>query len=97
MSSTPYTQPQPSDSQTQDQTLYEANTGVEHQNLELEQNEAYSVACFDDQQELQMGENIAYIPIQLHDEDQTLELRTNPAYGTVHTSSNEHTSIGYEH
>lgn len=82
-SSTIYKQPQPTDGQTQDQPLYEAIPGLEHQALELEEN----AACSNNQQELKMGENLAYIPIQLGDEDQKLELKANIAYESVHTSN----------
>ena len=66
--------------QTQDHPLYEAIPGVEPRSLKLEDNAAY-------QEDLQMGENLAYIPVQSQsDEHQKLELRANIAYESVHTN-----------
>ena len=64
-SSTIATNDQPDD-QTQDQPLYEAIPGVEDQNIKLEENAGYSTSAVhsNDHQELEMGENVAYISIQ---------------------------------
>ena len=71
-----YEQPdgQPNQGHTQDQPLYEAIPGVENQNIELEENAAYSASAVhsNDHQELEMGENIAYVSV--HDEDWILVL-----------------------
>ena len=63
-----YEQPdgQPDQGHTQDQPLYEAIPGVENQ---LEKNAAYSASAsavhlINDHQELEMGENVAYISVQ---------------------------------
>ena len=71
---------QQSDGQARDQPLYEAIPGVECQNLELEENTAYSAANSNDQQGLQMAINLAYTQVQLGDEDQNLKLTSNIAY-----------------
>ena len=51
---------------TQDQPVYETIPGVEDQNIELEENAAYSASPVHSNynQELEMGENIAYVSIQ---------------------------------
>ena len=77
--------PQQND-QTQDQPVYEGIPGVEHQNVELKENAAYSAAHLSNQQELEMGENLAYIPVQQGDGDQEVELRANVAYEPVHAN-----------
>ena len=68
-----YEQPngQPDQGHTQDQPLYEAIPGVEDQNIELEENAAYSAGAVhsNDHQELEMGENIAYISVQRDDDE----------------------------
>ena len=63
---------QPDQGHTQDQPLYEAIPGVENQNIELEENAAYSATSAvhsNDQQELEMGENVAYISVQQGDDE----------------------------
>ena len=69
-----YEQPdgQPDQGHTQDQPLYEAIPGVENQNIELEENAAYSATNAvrsNDHQELEMGENVAYISVQQGDDE----------------------------
>ena len=76
-----------SDGQARDQPLYEVIPGVESQNLQLQENAAYSATHLNDQQGLQMMENLAYTQVQLSDKDYNLELRANIAYEPVLASS----------